>query len=186
MLIGLTSLPFDFAEPFFTQVTSSSLEVLSGLALRDEEFIDLMTTEEGEGVSDFYADYVKEIQRIICQNATAEFNCLWKAAEQTGRPRAVLTDEVGRTLVKLQDELETSDLFENELARKQVLSRAIPKPLLDRLGLSVILERLPEPYSRSLFASWIAAHYLYKYGLDASAVDFVGSLFSDGSQRALS
>lgn len=150
--------------------------MLSGLALNDDEFIDLMTTEEGEGVSDFYADYVREIQRIICQNATAEFNCLWKAAEQTGKPRATLTDEVGRTLVNLQDELENSDLYENELARRQVLTRAIPKPLLERLGLDTILQRLPEAYSRSLFASWIAAHYLYKYGLDASAVDFV-SLF---------
>lgn len=136
-----------------------------------------MTAEEGEGVSDFYAEYVHEIQRIICQNGTAEFNCLWKAAEQTGKPRAVLTDEVGRTLVDLQNELESSDLFENETARRAVLSRAIPKPLLDRLGLDTILQRLPEPYSRSLFASWIAAHYLYKYGLNASAVDFVGSSF---------
>lgn len=156
-------------------VTSSSLEVLSGLTLDDEEFIDLMTTSDEEGVSDFYADYVREIQRIICQNATAEFNCLWKASQETGKPRAALTDEVGRTLVKLQDELENSDLYENDIARNTVLSRAIPKPLLDRLGLETILQRLPESYSRSLFASWIAAHYLYKYGLNASAVDFVRS-----------
>jgi glutamate dehydrogenase len=53
-------------------VTSSSLEVLSGLALTDEVFIDLMTTtDEAEGVSDFYAEYVQEIQRIISINAAS-------------------------------------------------------------------------------------------------------------------
>ena len=117
-------------------VTSSSLEVLSGLSLTDAEFLDLMTTENPEeGVSDFYANYVQEIQRIISINAASEFNCIWKESLASHKPRAVLTDEVGQTLINLQDQLEASELWSNVPARQAVLSLAIPKTLLNHVGL---------------------------------------------------
>lgn len=158
-------------------VTSSSLEVLSGLSLTDPEFLDLMTTQNPEeGVSDFYANYVQEIQRIISMNAASEFNCIWKESLASKKPRAVLTDEVGQTLINLQDQLEASDLWSNVAARRAVLSLAIPKTLLNQIGLdgqctgafvydplipevysTVLLKRLPETYAKSLFASYIAS-----------------------------
>lgn len=72
-------------------MTSSSLEVLSGLAFTDEEFLEQMTTHGDEGVSDFYADYVQEIQRTISMNAKLEFECIWKESLISNKPRSTLT-----------------------------------------------------------------------------------------------
>jgi glutamate dehydrogenase len=107
----------------------------------------------------------------------------------TGKPRSILSDEVGQTLMKLQDQLEASDLFENETARRTVLSQAIPKTLIKEIGLDVVLQRLPETYTRSLFASYLASRecsrwwcsnlnnirptdFIYKFGIKASFIDF--------------
>jgi glutamate dehydrogenase len=58
-------------------VTSSSLEVLAGLALATNEYLDLMIFKDGKP-SEFYKSYVKDIQEEISENAAAESHCLWK------------------------------------------------------------------------------------------------------------
>ena len=63
----------------------------SGLAFTDAEFLEQMTTHGDEGVSDFYADYVQEIQRTISMNAKLEFECIWKESLISNKPRATLT-----------------------------------------------------------------------------------------------
>jgi ABC-type thiamine transport system ATPase subunit len=40
-----------------------------------------------------------------------------------------------------------SDLYENEKSRKAVLSRAIPRTLVDKVGLDQLMKRLPEQVS---------------------------------------
>ena len=71
------------------------------------------------------------------------------------------------------------------------MKRAIPKTLVDKIGLDELLKRLPEPYQRALFSSWVASHFvsclwlvvrlgpayttpsqIYKYGVNGSSVDF--------------
>jgi glutamate dehydrogenase len=52
------------------------------------------------------------------------------------------------------------------------MKRAIPTTLVDQVGLDALLERLPETYQRALFSSWVASHYIYKYGVNSSSVDF--------------
>jgi len=49
-------------------------------------------------------------------------------------------------LNQLQAELEASDLFADVPSRRGVIRRAIPKTLVDQVGLDTLLERLPEPY----------------------------------------
>ena len=45
-------------------VTSSSMEVLAGMSLNDEQFLELMCSPPGEdSFSDFYLEYVKSIQQ---------------------------------------------------------------------------------------------------------------------------
>lgn len=45
-------------------VTSSSMEVLAGMSLNDEQFLELMCSPPGEdSFSDFYLEYVKCIQQ---------------------------------------------------------------------------------------------------------------------------
>ncbi|KAI9573508.1 NADH-dependent glutamate dehydrogenase [Boletus coccyginus] len=154
-------------------VTSSSLEVLAGLALSTEEYVDHMIFKDGKP-SEFYQSYVKDIQAKITENAAAEFQCIWRehARLQGAKPRTQISDELSSSLNNLQAELESSDLFDDLSSRKGVISRAIPKTLVDRVGLDTLLQRLPEPYQRALFSSWVASHFIYKYGVIGSSVDF--------------
>ncbi|KAE9387143.1 NAD(P)-binding protein [Gymnopus androsaceus JB14] len=154
-------------------VTSSSLEVLAGLALSTEEYIDLMIFKDGKP-SEFYQSEVKDIQAKITENAAAELHCLWKEHTrlQGAKPRTTISDELSSTLNNLQAELESSDLFEDVPSRNGVMRRAIPKTLVEKIGLETLLKRLPEAYQRALFSSWVASHFLYKYGVNASSVDF--------------
>ncbi|KAH9806806.1 hypothetical protein DFH28DRAFT_213642 [Melampsora americana] len=43
---------------------------------------------------------------------------------------------------------------------------------LSYFKLCLLMERLPEAYQRSVFASFVAYRYIFQYGLSASAVDF--------------
>ncbi|KDQ62057.1 hypothetical protein JAAARDRAFT_170205 [Jaapia argillacea MUCL 33604] len=154
-------------------VTSSSLEVLAGLALSTQEYLDLMIFKDGKP-STFYQNYVRDIQDKITENAAAEFQCIWKEHSrlQGSKPRTTISDELSTTLNNLQAELESSDLYDDVPSRKGVMKRAIPKTLVDKVGLDVLLKRLPESYQRALFSSWVASHFIYKYGVNGSSVDF--------------
>lgn len=154
-------------------VTSSSLEVLAGLALSTDEYVDLMIFKDGKP-SDFYKSYVQDIQAKISENAALEFSCIWKEHQRLGgsKPRTLISDELSSQLNALQAELESSDLFEDRPSREGVMRRAIPKTLVEKIGLEKLLERLPEPYQRALFSSWVASHFIYQYGVNGSSVDF--------------
>ncbi|KIP04238.1 hypothetical protein PHLGIDRAFT_76237 [Phlebiopsis gigantea 11061_1 CR5-6] len=154
-------------------VTSSSLEVLAGLALSTDEYVDLMIFKDGKP-SEFYKSYVKNVQEKITENAAAEFSCIWKehARLQGAKARTIISDELSSELNDLQAELEASDLFNDEASKRGVIRRAIPKTLIDQIGLDTLLKRLPEPYQRALFSSWVASHFIYKYGVNGSSVDF--------------
>ena len=142
-------------------VTSSSLEVLAGLALTTDEYIKLMVFKDGQP-SAFYQAYVRDVQTKIAENAAAEFACIWREHQRGGgaKARSTISDELSGTLNALQAELELSDLFEDRPSREGVMRRAIPKTLVDEIGLETLLERLPEAYQRALFSSWVASHYV--------------------------
>ncbi|KAG0704865.1 NADH-dependent glutamate dehydrogenase [Suillus ampliporus] len=154
-------------------VTSSSLEVLAGLALTTQEYVDLMIFKDGKP-SDFYQHYVKDIQAKITENAAAEFHCIWQEhiRLQGAKPRTEISDELSIMLTELQDKLEHSSLFNDVPSRKGVMRIAIPRTLVDQVGLDILLERLPEAYQRALFSSWVASHFIYKYGVHSSTIDF--------------
>lgn len=112
--------------------------------------------------SEFYKSYVKDIQAKIIENAAAEFQCIWRehARLQGGKLRTQISDELSSTLNTLQTELENSDLFDDLQSRTGVLGQAIPKTLVNQIGLETLLERLPEPYQRALFSSWVSSHFV--------------------------
>ncbi|KAG8907902.1 NAD-dependent glutamate dehydrogenase [Tulasnella sp. 403] len=154
-------------------VTSSSLEVLAGLGLSDQEYMDLMIFKDGKP-SEFYRSYVKDIQSKIVCNAALEFSCIQREhnRNQGQKPRTLISDELSSTLNDLQAELEASDLFDDEKSRREVLRRAVPETLVKQVGLETLMQRLPEMYQRALFSSWVASHYIYEYGTTATPVDF--------------
>ncbi|GAA5866946.1 hypothetical protein JCM8547_003926 [Rhodosporidiobolus lusitaniae] len=163
-------------------VTSSSLEVLAGIAMNDKEFIELMTSKPGQPPSDFYMDYVRSIQATISDNATLEFETIWNEHEKSKRPYTLLTDDLSRKLVGLQDELEASSLYDDLTLRRSVMSKALPNVLLNKIGLDTLLSRLPAAYQHALFSSYVASRFIYTYGIDPSPIDFHYFLTQLGEQ----
>ncbi|GBE83016.1 NAD-specific glutamate dehydrogenase [Sparassis crispa] len=85
-------------------VTSSSLEVLAGLMLSTQEYVDLMIFKNR-----------KPFQARVTENAVAEFQCLWREHVHAQGVKACtfISDELSIMLNDLQTELEGSDLYED-------------------------------------------------------------------------
>lgn len=156
-------------------VTSSSLEVLVALSLDDDEFHRLMEVRNGK-VPAFYQEYVQQAKDIIAKNARLEFECIWRERQRTGTPGTLLSDMISDKINELTDDVMTSPIAENEALRRAVLTGVIPQVLQDQVGLDTIIERVPRPYMQAVFASHLASHYVYKYGLSVSETRFVDFL----------
>lgn len=63
-------------------------------------------------------------------------------------------------------------MWEKEEIRKKVLQEALPKPLLNKLGLETILKRVPTAYIRAIFGAHLASRYIYNYGLNPNEFCF--------------
>jgi glutamate dehydrogenase len=123
-------------------VTSSSLEVLAALSFDDEGFIENMCVGPN-GMPEFYRKYVKEVQETIKLNARLEFEAIWREHEETGTPRSILSDALSIAITNLDEELQkTPRLWGDEVYRRTVLSDALPKLLLDKVGLDLIIQRV--------------------------------------------
>lgn len=162
-------------------VTSSSLEVLAALSFSDEEFAECMqvkVVKDQEGnviekkIPEFYKKYVKNVQEIIENNARLEFEAIWAEHEKTGTERALLTDELSLAIVKLNEELQRTPLWEDMELRKKVLREALPEVLLEKLGLEKIMERVPDNYIRAIFGSYLASRFVYLYGVNPTQFAF--------------
>lgn len=133
-------------------VTSSSLEVLASLAFDDAGFIEHMCIREDGTAPAFYEEYVKEVQSIIQENARLEFEAIWREHEATGKPRSILSDTLSIAITKLQEELQATKLWEDVKFRKAVLADALPKRLLEKIGLEKIMERVSQVMRWSLMS----------------------------------
>ena len=154
-------------------VTSSSLEVLAALAIPSDEFERTMCVKEGsDKLPVFYQEYVKEIQDRIEADAELEFRCIWKESAQTGVPRYLLTDHVSDKINSLNHFIQQSSLWNNIALRHTVLSHAIPRKLIELLGLEAILKRVPDSYIQAIFGAYLASRYVYKVGLEANEMAF--------------
>eukprot|EP01133_Synstelium_polycarpum_P011640 gene11640-13590_t len=152
-------------------VTSSSLEVLSALALSDEEFVMNMCVKDGV-VPDFYNAYIKDVHHTIEENARLEFECIWKEHEKTKTPRSILTDLISNKINELDDSIQTSPLWDNIDLRKKIISQACPKVLLNLLGVDKIIERVPVAYVKAIFGSYLASRFVYQCGLSSPEFAF--------------
>ncbi|KAG5459980.1 MAG: glutamate dehydrogenase, partial [Olpidium bornovanus] len=120
-------------------VTSSSLEVLAALSFSDDEFAKHMMVRDAANPPAFYRDYVSSVHAVIEKNAELEFECIWREHARTGKARAILSDELSYAIVKLNEELQRTTLWDNVALRKVVLVEALPKLLLDTLDLDTIM-----------------------------------------------
>ena len=156
-------------------VISSSLEVLAALALDDEEFNEHMEVH-GSVVPQFYSAYTEQVLEGIERCADLEFSCLWRAHERTGIPLCDLTDQLGAKITRIHDDIAKSRLVELPQLRRRVVEEACPPALLQLLGMDRIMERLPPNYLTALIAAHLASRYVYRFGLDASELDFLAFL----------
>ncbi|KAI0016948.1 NAD-specific glutamate dehydrogenase-like protein [Xylariomycetidae sp. FL0641] len=152
-------------------VTSSSLEVLASLSFDDEAFRENMC-HNGKESPAFYNAYVKQVQATIQENARLEFEAIWREHEQTGVPRSVLSDTLSNAITTLDEELQKSDLWQDEKTRRSVLADALPKLLLDKIGLDTIISRVPDSYLRAIFGSYLASRFVYEFGSSPSQFAF--------------
>jgi glutamate dehydrogenase len=162
-------------------VTSSSLEVLASLVLRDDEYEQQMWVNRGR-VPAFRKRYVDEIVETIKRNARNEFNLLWSEHERTRKAMTLLTNELSTRINNLTDAVMTSHLTEHKGLRVNVVADYVPDSLLDLVGIDSILKRLPENYTRSIVSSSVAAGFVYTCGLAADEVAF--HRYVDGLQDA--
>jgi len=152
-------------------VTSSSLEVFSALALDDEEFKTKMMVIDSK-VPDFHQRYIADVHQKIEENAAMEFDCIWKEHQKTGTPRCILSDELSKKINDLNDQIQTSPLWDNEKLRNKILSDACPKTLLDFVGMNKIIKRVPETYMRAIFGASLASRFVYECGINSPEFAF--------------
>ena len=126
-------------------VTSSSLEVLASLCFSDEEFLSHMCVGSDGTIPQFYHKYVKQVQVIIQENARLEFEAIWRENEETGVARSILSDQLSIAITQMDEELQSTGLWDNVELRRNVLSDALPDLLLTEIGLDKILQRVSLP-----------------------------------------
>jgi glutamate dehydrogenase len=153
-------------------VTSSSLEVLASLSFDDKEFAENMCYDGKGNAPEFYKAYVKAVQEKIQENARLEFEAIWREHEQTGVPRSVISDKLSVAITTLDEQLQHSDLWENEDIRRAVLADALPNLLIEKLGLDTIIHRVPDTYLRAIFGSYLASRFVYECGSSPSQFAF--------------
>ncbi|KXX72804.1 NAD-specific glutamate dehydrogenase [Madurella mycetomatis] len=153
-------------------VTSSSLEVLASLSFDDESFVNHMCHDAQGNAPEFYKAYVKAVQDKIQENARLEFEAIWREHEQTGVPRSILSDRLSQAITDLDEQLQHSDLWENETVRRAVLADALPNLLIEKIGLDTIIHRVPDSYLRAIFGSYLASRFVYEFGSSPSQFAF--------------
>ncbi|MDZ7261144.1 MAG: NAD-glutamate dehydrogenase, partial [candidate division KSB1 bacterium] len=152
-------------------VTSSSLEVLASLALSDEEYEEYLCVKDGH-IPEFRKNYVRDVLQIIRHNARLEFELLWNEHQRRKIPLAILSDQLSDKINKVTDAIHDSDLWQDQTIMRRVVERHCPPTLVQKLGLDTILKRVPRNYIRAIVSSWLASHFIYRYGLGADEVNF--------------
>lgn len=154
-------------------VTSSSFEVLTGLALSDAEHAQLMSARSKHDAPQFYKDIVNDIIAKIRSNARREFDAIWRERVQNPtKPTTVAIDELSRKIVDIRALIYNSDLFEDKVFVRYVFDKYVPKTLMNKVGMDTFLQRVPQNYQKAIFSIFIASDYVYTSGAHANEFDF--------------
>eukprot|EP00672_Neobodo_designis_P008441 CAMPEP_0174854906 /NCGR_PEP_ID=MMETSP1114-20130205/32006_1 /TAXON_ID=312471 /ORGANISM="Neobodo designis, Strain CCAP 1951/1" /LENGTH=991 /DNA_ID=CAMNT_0016089615 /DNA_START=28 /DNA_END=3003 /DNA_ORIENTATION=- len=151
-------------------VTSSSLEVLAGLALLDTEHAEMMCVKPGQAPPAFYQTQVREICDRIHLNARREFECIWRecANGYKGGSKVLVSDELSRKINTIKTFVQGSDMHNDTKLFKFVISQYVLPSTLKQVPLDQIMKRVPQAYLVAIFAIYIASNFVYDYGLEGS------------------
>ncbi|CCW67792.1 unnamed protein product [Phytomonas sp. Hart1] len=154
-------------------VTSSSLEVLAGLSLSDEEHSKHMCMKDESNPPVFYKRYVEEVIARVDENAEKEFNAIWSEwKKDTSKSRILISDALSSKNVKIRANMLKSDIFEDKKLVRYLMMEYAPKTLLQLVPIDKMLQRVPEGYQHAICAVWLASNYVYKNGQDGNEFDF--------------
>lgn len=145
-------------------VNSSSLEVLSALAIPENEFENLMCVSNNK-IPEFRLNYIKEIHRIIKENVKKEFNLLWNERKMTGKYFSVLSDIIGEKIVYLNELVQKSNLLKNKNISFFFFKKFVPKLLQEKYNIENIFEKLPVSYREAIVSKEITTFFIYNTGL---------------------
>jgi glutamate dehydrogenase len=153
-------------------VISSSLEVLAGLALDDEEYERSMVVRPGAAVPDFRERYVKGVKATIADRADREFSLLWDAHRESGTPISILSERLSAKIDELTTAIGSSELYEQEALRRSAFRLHVPAVLLELVGIDALARRVPDSYLRAVFARALASGFVYRFGVDAGPEEY--------------
>jgi glutamate dehydrogenase len=151
-------------------VTSSSLEVLAGLALTDTEHAKMMCVPVGKPAPEFYQKQVEEICERVQMNAAREFECIWREATNNykGGSKVLISDELSRKINTIKTFVQSSDMHHDAALFKFIISQYVLPSTLRQVSLDEVMKRVPQAYLVAIFAIYIASNFVYDYGLEGS------------------
>jgi glutamate dehydrogenase len=152
-------------------VTSSSGEVLAALTLTDDEFREHMRVTDAY-TPEFYKRYVVDVQNRIETNARLEFECIWREAERTKKPKSIISDQISDRINDLNNRIKDSDLWNDSKLVRSVLQEVLPKTLQELLGIDAIISRLPKSYVNATLSAFFASRFVYSTGLNPDEFSF--------------
>jgi glutamate dehydrogenase len=157
-------------------VTSSSLEVFSALALTPEDHSTLMSFDPSKDDAPWFQKvYVEQILSEVVENAKLEFSAIWSAS-QNGQSKVDASKSLSVHINRVTDEMNVHLSMMPQTDRTQltehVLQRALPRVMIDHVGVGTIMKRVPENYIQAIVSSWIASRYVYQHGSQISEVKF--------------
>ena len=72
----------------------------------------------------------------------------------------------------MNEELSKSNLWNDVEFRNQILKDALPNELIKKIGLDVILDRVPDSYLKAIFGSYLAGRFIYEKGANPGQFAF--------------
>jgi glutamate dehydrogenase len=151
-------------------VTSSSCEVLAGLAMTVDEHAQTLCVAKGQPAPPMYNEYALQISAIIEENARLEFKAMWRE-NQRGILKTDSTVLLSKKINSIADFVSASLSLENEKDLpliRTVLRRAVPAVLLNKVGLDGLINNVPNNYLKAIISAWIGSKYVYEFGLTAN------------------
>ncbi|MCY3974234.1 MAG: NAD-glutamate dehydrogenase [Simkaniaceae bacterium] len=154
-------------------VICSSIEVLCGLVLTEEEFIAEKPV------------LMEQVLDIIKERAESEARLLFKASDATGMPlteiSALISEKINAYTYEIFDALDTMCWTPgmNELLTRALF--ALCPPLLARSYGKRVLEKLPSVHKKAMIACRIASKVVYEKGIEwaPSIMDVLPILVAD-------
>ena len=120
-------------------------------------------------VPSFYSRYVENVQRIIEINARLEFEAIWREHARTNKPRCVLSDEISLEIIKLDEELQKTALWDNISLRKTIMAGSVTRNIVGTIGFGYDLRESPSGLLESYFWKFLGKSlYLFAWNWSKS------------------